>query len=88
MEPSTPLEREVLDACLRLVAAGAHLVVRERTDEHLGAVEPARVTFGRRVEWDRDMPLVHVDEPVLIDPVVAPGAVLGHLLLVGRTGRE
>ena len=57
-----PGEREVVDARLRLVTARPHLVVRHRRDVHLAAVEPAHVAVGRRVERDRDVALVHVDQ--------------------------
>ena len=83
-----PREREVVDARLRFVAAGPHLVVGHRADEHLRAIEPADVAVGRGVERDRDVPLVHVDQAVLVEPVVAPRAVVGHLLLVRRADVE
>ena len=76
-------QQEVVDAGLRLVAAGPHLVVRDRGDA-TSSMRSKRlhVAVGRRVERDRDVPLVHVDEAVFVDPVVAPLPVLGHLLLV------
>ena len=83
-----PGEREVVDARLRVVAAGPHLVVGHRGDVHLRAVEAADVAVGRGVERDRDVALVHVDQPVLVEPVVAPRAVVGHLLLVRRADVE
>ena len=83
-----PAEREVLDARLRLVAAGSHLVVGQRRDEHLRAIEAGDVAVGRGVERDRDVPLVHVDQPVLVEPVVAPPTVVGHLLLVATRRRR
>ena len=83
-----PRERQVVDARLGLVATGPHLVVGHRADEHLRAVEAVHVAAGRRVERDRDVTLVHVGEAVLVEPVVAPRAVVGHLLLVRRADVE
>ena len=87
-EPSTPESARSSTRAFGLVAPGPHLVVGHRGDVHLAAVETAHVAVGSRVERDRDVPLVHVDQPVLVEPVVTPPAVLGHLLLVGRADVE
>ena len=69
-----------------LVAAGAHLVVGERFHHHLRAVELREVAVGRGLERDRDEALVHVDEPVLEVPGVAPAGRRG--LRCSRTSRR
>jgi hypothetical protein len=79
---------EVVDARLRLVAAGAHLFVGDRAHEQLAAVEAPEVAVGSGVERDGHVPLVQVDEAVLVDPVVAPPPVVGDLLGVRRAGAE
>ena len=83
-------ELEIGDPRRGLVAARSHLVVGDGGEEHLAGVETTDVAVRRGVERNGDVALVHVDEAVLIHPVVAPAAVLGHLLLVGgaRVERE
>ena len=83
-----PHEREIVDARLRFVAPRPHLFVRHRGDVHLAAIEAANVAVGCGVERDRDVALVHVDQAILVEPVVTPAAVLGHLLLVRRADVE
>ena len=82
-------EREVVDARLRARSSPGRISSYVIAAMYIfAAVEAADVAVGRRVERDRDVPLVHVDEAVLVDPVVAPAAVVGHLLLVGRARRR
>ena len=70
-----PVEREVLDALVAVVATGAHLVIGDRGHDHLRRVELREVAVGRRVERDRDEPLLHVDQLAVEVPGVAPRAV-------------
>src|SRR5581483_3291764 len=81
-------QRQILHPRLGLVATGPHLVVGDGGEEHLVGVELADVPVGCGVEGNGDVALVDVDELVLVEPVVAPAAVLGHLLLVGSADVE
>src|SRR5438105_3725243 len=59
-----PVHLHVVEAGLRVVATGAHLVIGDGRHRHVVAVEPDR----------RHVPLVHVDQ-VLVHPAVALGTV-------------
>ena len=67
-----PVHLHVVDARLRVVATGAHLVVGDRRHRHVVAVEADR----------GDVALVDVDE-VFVDPAVGLRAALVERLLVG-----
>ena len=88
--PVDPVELEVGNPRVALVAAGTHSVVRDRGHRHRAAVELADVTVGRGLDRDGDELLVHVDQAVLVDPGVAPVAVgvLGVGVLRARVVHE
>src|SRR5207249_10585535 len=77
----TARDLEVFLARLRVVATRPHLLIRNRGHVHAARIELRQVATRRRVERNGDEPLVHVDDAVLVDPVVTGLAVL-HLLLV------
>ena len=70
-----PVALEVGDAGVAVVAAGNHVFVGRRHHLHLRAVEDRLVLgAGDGLLGDRHELLLHVDDAVLVDPVVAPFA--------------
>ena len=72
-----PVELHVVDAGLRLVATRSHLVVRDRQQTHVVALEAHR----------GDVPLVRVHQ-ALVEPDVARRAVVAELVLVAGAADE
>ena len=71
-EPSTQLSSKSFDPRVALPAARAHVVVGDGGHRHHRPVEPRHVAAGRGLERDGHELLVHVDEPVLVDPGSRP----------------
>ena len=72
-----PVELHVVDAGLRLVATRSHLVVGDRQETHVVALEAHR----------RDVPLVRVHQ-ALVEPDVARRTVVAELVLVAGSTDE